>query len=62
MSMIIVKIVVFFMIMATLNIIREAFSVIKCFRTLKEYKISGWRTLALWCSISYLITMLITGI
>lgn len=61
MELIVLKIMVFFMVMAVLDILRELFNIIKCFNTLKEYEINKWRTLTLWCSISYIITMLITG-
>ena len=61
MELIVLKIMVFFMVMAVLDILRELFKIIKCFSTLKEYEINKWRTLTLWCSISYIITMLITG-
>lgn len=60
--MIISKLVVFLLVMAILNIVRESFYIVKCFRVLKEYKIGAWRTFLVWASISYIITVLIFGI
>lgn len=52
-------ILVFVFIMSILNLLREVFNVIRCFKNLVEYSLSDKRTLLLWCSISYIITFLI---
>ena len=60
--MVLTKILVFLFIMSILNLLREALYIVKCFRTLCEYKIGNWRTFLLWGSVSYIITILILGL
>lgn len=52
-------IAIFVLIMASLCVLNEVFHIIKCFKDLKQYKLNNLKTLALWSSISYIITFII---
>ena len=47
---------------ATLNIIREIGKFVQCYLKLEKYDITNNRMLWLWASISFIMTIIFTGI
>ncbi len=62
MKIIISKIIIFILCFAILNIIREISKFIQCYRNLEKYDIATNRMLWLWASISFILTIIFTGI
>ena len=62
MEIIINKIIIFMLCIATLNIIREIGKFVQCYRKLEKYDITNNRMLWLWASISFIMTIIFTGI
>lgn len=58
----ITKICIFILVMAILNLIREGFRFGTSFYMSEPYETSITRTLFTWASISYIVTLIITGI
>ena len=56
------KVIIFLICVASLNIIREIFYFWQCFRRVEKYEISDIRMIGLWCSISFILTIIFTGI
>lgn len=56
------KLFIFILILAILRILREIAYLWFCFKTNKRYELSKNRRLWLWSSISYIITLIISGI
>jgi hypothetical protein len=61
MELLLTKIIIFAMCFCILNLIREAYTFYQCFSKMEEYKISNGRMLALWVSISFILTIIFTG-
>lgn len=57
-----VKTIVFVLIVAILNVIRETTIFTQCYRKAEEYKLDDKRLFGLWGSISYILTIIFTGI
>lgn len=55
------KIFVFIFILAILRILREIFYFVLCFKNNTKYTITPKRRLWLWCSISYILTIIFNG-
>lgn len=62
MEIIITKIVIFILCFAILNILREIGKFVQCYNKLTEYDITTKRMLWLWASISFIMTIILTGI
>lgn len=62
MEIFITKIIIFILCFATLNVFREIGRFIQCYRTLEKYEIATNRMLWLWASISFIMTIIFTGI
>ena len=73
--MLVTKILLFILFLALIDVLREAFYFCMCFKYQKEYKeiaeylkkseelkISNTRTILLWCSISYVLTIIFKGL
>ncbi len=56
------KIIIFILCFATLNVVREISRFIQCYRKLEKYEITTNRMLWLWASISFILTIIFTGI
>ena len=62
MEILISKIIIFMLCFATLNVFREIGRFIQCYRNLEKYEIATNRMLWLWASISFIMTIIFTGI
>lgn len=62
MEILISKIIIFILCFATLNIIREIGKFVQCYLKLEKYDITNNRMLWLWASISFIMTIIFTGI
>ena len=62
MEFFLLKLMTFAICFAILNIIRELYAFIQCYRKLEPYEISDKRMLGLWVSISYVLTIIFTGL
>lgn len=62
METIIYKVLLFIAFFCSLNILREAYTFYICFSKMEKYDISNYRLFGLWASISYLLTIIFTGI
>lgn len=62
MEIIIIKLIVFAICFASLNIIREIYTFIQCYRKVETYNITDKRMFGLWLSISYILTIIFTGL
>lgn len=62
MEILISKIIIFILCFAILNILREVGRFIQCYRNVEQYNITNNRMLWLWASISFIITIIFTGI
>jgi hypothetical protein len=62
MELIITKLLIFAICFASLDIVREIYTFIQCYRKLEPYEISDKRMLGLWISISYILTIILTGV
>lgn len=56
------KLMLFILFLCIFNVIREAFVFYMCFRYSREYKLSSKRTLGLWASLSYILTVIFMGL
>lgn len=61
-EILITKIVVFVLCFAIFDVIREIMAFVQCYRKLEVYKINNKRMLWLWASISFIVTIIFTGI
>ena len=62
MEILISKIIIFILCFATLNVFREIGRFIQCYRKIGKYEIATNRMLWLWASISFILTIIFTGI
>lgn len=62
MEIVIIKLMVFAICFASLNIIREIYTFIQCYRKIETYDITDKRMFGLWLSISYILTIIFTGL
>lgn len=62
MEILISKIIIFILCFAILNILREVGRFIQCYRNVQQYDITNNRLLWLWASISFIMTIIFTGI
>ena len=62
MEIVIIKLMVFAICFASLNIIREIYTFIQCYRKVETYDITDKRMFGLWLSISYILTIIFTGL
>lgn len=62
MELIITKLLIFAICFASLDIVREIYTFIQCYRKLEPYEISDKRMIGLWISISYILTIILTGV
>jgi len=62
MEIFITRLIVFILCFACMDIIREFYSFIQCFIKVTPYKITNTRMIALWLSLSYVITIILTGL
>ncbi len=62
MEILISKIIIFILCFAILNILREVGRFIQCYRNVEQYNITNNRMLWLWASISFIMTIIFTGI
>ena len=62
MKILISKIIIFILCFAILNILREVGRFIQCYRNVEQYNITNNRMLWLWASISFIMTIIFTGI
>ena len=62
MEILISKIIIFILCFAILNILREVGRFIQCYRKIEKYEIATNRMLWLWASISFILTIIFTGI
>lgn len=62
MDLIFNKILVFMICFSSINILRETYYFYQCFSKIEEYKISNKRMFGLWASLSYILTLIFTGI
>ena len=62
MEILISKITIFILCFATLNVFREIGRFIQCYRNVEQYNITNNRMLWLWASISFIMTIIFTGI
>ena len=62
MEILISKIIIFILCFAILNILREVGRFIQCYRNVQQYNITNNRMLWLWASISFIMTIIFTGI
>ncbi len=56
-----IKISIFILCFAILDIFREGVTFYQCFVKLEKYEISKNRMFGLWAAISYIITIIFTG-
>lgn len=61
MEIVITKIMVFVLVFAILNIVREIGTFYQCYKKLEKYEVSNTRLFGLWASISYIMTIIFTG-
>ena len=62
MEILISKIIIVILCFAILNILREVGRFIQCYRNVEQYNITNNRMLWLWASISFIMTIIFTGI
>jgi len=62
MELIVSKILIFIICFCTLNIIRECYTFYQCYSRMEKYEISDKRMFGLWASISFILTIIFTGI
>lgn len=62
MEVILCKLTIFLICFASLNILRETFYFYQCFKKLEKYEISNKRMFGIWTSISFIITIILTGL
>lgn len=62
MEILISKIIIFILCFAILNVFREIGRFTQCYRKLEKYEIATNRMLWLWASISFILTIIFTGI
>lgn len=62
MELFLIKLVVFVLCFAILNIFREGITFYQCYKKVEKYEISNKRMFGLWASISYILTIIFTGI
>lgn len=60
--MLMTKVLLFLTFMSLLNIMNEWFIFYKCFKKLQTFELSNSRKLLLWFSISYILTIIFSGI
>ena len=58
----ITKLFVFIFTFCTLNILREIYDFYMCYIRMEKYEITNLRMFGLWASISFIITIIFTGI
>lgn len=57
-----VKILVFLLVMAVLNVLREGWRLVECFRSGSPYELGKYGLVLYAASLSYIITIIITGL
>lgn len=62
MELVISRILIFIICFCSLNLLREIYIFYQCYSKMEEYKISDKRRFGLWASISYILTIIFTGI
>jgi hypothetical protein len=62
MELIISRILIFVTCFCVLNIVREVYTFYQCYAKMETYKINNKRMFGLWASISYILTIILTGI
>lgn len=62
MSLIISKIIIFILCFCSLNVLREIYTFYQCFSKMETYNVSDKRMFGLWASISFILTIIFTGI
>ena len=60
--MLITKLLLFILFLSIIDIIKELFYFCMCFRYGKEYKINNTRTILLWVSTAYILTIIFKGL
>lgn len=61
MELIISRILVFVLCFCSLNILREGYTFYQCLAKIEKYEVSNIRMFGLWASISYILTIILTG-
>ena len=62
MELVISRILIFVLCFCSLNIVRECYTFYQCLSKIEKYEITNKRLFGLWDSISYILTIIITGI
>lgn len=62
MEVFLLKLMVFAICFASLDIIREIYTFITCYRRIIPYEITYNRMIGVWVSISYIMTIILTGL
>jgi hypothetical protein len=62
MSLIISKIIIFTLCFCSLNLLREIYTFYQCFSKMETYNVSDKRMIGLWASISFILTIIFSGI
>lgn len=60
--MLITKLMLFILFLSIINVIKEVFYFCMCFKYRKEYKINNTRSILLWVSLSYILTIIFKGL
>ncbi len=56
------KLFIFILFFAIFNVLREIKILWGCYKQMKEYEVSDKRLIALWTSLSYIFTIIFTGV
>lgn len=56
------RLMLFILFLSIFNVIKETFNFYMCFKQQKTYNIGNTRRLALWFSMSYILTVIFTGL
>lgn len=56
------KLFIFILFFAIFNVLREIKILWGCYKQMKEYEASDKRLIALWASLSYIFTIIFTGV
>lgn len=53
---------IFALVMSSLCVLNEILHFVQCFKDMKQFQLSNMKKLALWTSISYIITFIIMSV
>lgn len=62
MELVIIKVIIFALCFASLDVIRELWTFIQCYIKTQPYNVSNYRMFGLWVAISFIITIILTGL